>query len=335
MAVFTEVGLDEASALLTRLGAGTLQSLQGIGAGIENTNYFATTTVDDADGAGPQTRTWVLTVFERLTFEQLPFYLQLMQHLAQRGLPVPEPRADAHGQLVHRLAGKPAALVNRLPGAHQLAPDLHHCTQLGHLLARMHLAVADFAPQQPNLRGLTWWTETAPQVLPFLSADQQALLRDELAFQQQLAASAAYASLPRGAVHADLFCDNVLFDGLPGHEKLTGAFDFYFAGTDTFGYDLAVCLNDWCLHPADGRLDEARADALLAGYTQERPLHPAEVRLLPALLRAAALRFWLSRLADWHLPRPAALLQPKDPGHFERVLRGRIAAPWHPTLPTP
>ena len=151
-------------------------------------------------------------------------------------------------------------------------------------------------------------------------------------FQQVVAASPAHAALPRGAVHADLFCDNVLFDGLPGHEKLTGCFDFYFAGTDTFAYDLAVCLNDWCLDADDASLDESRAQALLAAYQQHRPLSTAEARLMPAMLRAAALRFWLSRLADWFLPRDAALLQPKDPAHFERILRSRIAKPWHPPL---
>jgi homoserine kinase type II len=156
------------------------------------------------------------------------------------------------------------------------------------------------------------------------------LLDDEMVFQQHLATSPAYSALPRGAVHADLFCDNVLFDGLPGHEKLTGAFDFYFAGIDTFVYDLAVCLNDWCLNADDASLDEARAQSLVRAYEQTRPLSAGEQRLLPALLRAAALRFWLSRLGDWHLPREAALLNPKDPGHFERVLRARIAMPWHP-----
>ena len=319
MAVFTDVTPAEAGALTQRLGAGALLRLEGIGAGIENSNFFVTTDRGD----------WVLTLFERLTAAQLPYYLRLMQHLAQRGLPVPEPRADAGGQILHQVAGKPAALVNRLPGAHRLAPDLHHCTQLGSLLARMHLAVADFALQQPNLRGRAWWQQIAPQVRPHLTAVQQQLLDDELAFQQQVAASPAFAALPQGAVHADLFCDNVLFDGLPGHEKLTGAFDFYFAGTDSFGYDLAVCLNDWCLNADDASLDEARAQALVQAYEAHRPLSATEHRLLPALLRAAALRFWLSRLGDWHLPRPAALLQPKDPGHFERVLRARIALPWH------
>ena len=319
MAVFTAVTPAEAGALTERLGAGSVLRLQGIGAGIENTNYFVTTSRGE----------WVLTLFERLTAAQLPYYLRLMQHLAQRGLPVPEPRADASGQILHQVAGKPAALVTRLPGHHQLAPDLHHCAQLATLLARLHLAVADFPLQQPNLRGRDWWASIAPAVHPHLRPSQQQLLDDELAFQQQVAASPAYAALPQGAVHADLFCDNVLFDGLPGHEKLTGAFDFYFAGTDSFGYDLAVCLNDWCLDAADAGLDEARAQALVQAYEAQRPLDAAEHRLLPALLRAAALRFWLSRLGDWHLPRPAALLQPKDPGHFERVLRARIATPWH------
>ena len=322
MAVFTEVLPAEAGALAARLGVGELLRLQGIPAGIENTNYFVSTTGGE----------WVLTVFERLTAEQLPFYLGLMQHLARRGLPVPEPRADATGQLLHQIDGKPAALVSRLPGHHQLAPDLHHCAQLGQLLARLHGAVADFPLQQPNLRGLGWWLAMAPKLHPYLAPAQQNLLADEMAFQQQLAASPAYAALPCGAVHADLFCDNVLFDGLPGHEKLTGAFDFYFAGTDTFAYDLAVCLNDWCLNADDATLEEGRAQALVAAYQAVRPLATVEQRLLPALLRAAALRFWLSRLVDWHLPREATLLHPKNPSHFEHVLRARIATPWHPSL---
>ncbi len=320
MAVFTVVGLDEAQALAQRLDVGEVLKLTGIGAGIENTNYF----VDTRRGR------WVLTLFERLTAEQLPFYLGLMQHLARRGLPVPEPRADAQGRLLHHVAGKPAALVNALPGQHQLAPDLHHCRQLGRMLGQMHEAVLDFPLHQPNLRGLDWCESMGPQLMPHLTAPQQALLADELVFQRHLADSPTYPTLPRGAVHADLFCDNVLFEGLPGHEKLTGCLDFYFAGVDTFGYDLAVCLNDWCIDADSGRLDPDRAAGLVGAYEAVRPLQAAEARLLPGLMRAAALRFWLSRLGDWHLPRPADLLAPKDPAHFERVLRERIANPWHP-----
>lgn len=322
MAVYTEVTLEQAQALCSRLNLGQVQSLRGITGGIENTNYF----VDTERGE------FVLTVFERLSFAQLPFYLRLMQHLAQRGIPVPEPRADAGGEILHSLAGKPAAVVDKLRGASQLAPDVFHCEQVGAMLARMHLAGRDFPLKQPNLRGLPWWTETVPVVLPYLNASQAELIRSELAFQQQLAASAGYADLQAhhaGPIHADLFRDNVMFEGLPGREKLSGFFDFYFAGVDTWLFDLAVCLNDWCIDLASGALDETRASGFVAAYERERPLSGAEHRLLPAMLRAGALRFWLSRLWDFHLPRDAALLKPHDPSHFERVLRARIDKPWH------
>ncbi|HSW22671.1 MAG TPA: homoserine kinase [Burkholderiaceae bacterium] len=319
MAVFTELASHEVKAFVAHLHAGELIDLLPIGAGIENTNYFVTTST------GP----WVLTVFERLTREQLPFYLRLMQHLARRALPVPEPRASKAGELVHSLRGKPAALCTRLPGRHIDAPAAVHNAELGRVLAGLHAAAADFSPAQPNLRGLAWWQVTAPRVRPFLDDDAALLLDEEMAFQQQLAASAAYAGLPRAAVHADLFRDNVLFDG-DHHEHLSGCVDFYFAGVDTLLFDLAVCVNDWCLADDSGRIDEARAAALLGAYGERRALSAAEHRLFPALLRAAALRFWLSRLADRHLPREAALLQPKDPRHFERLLRERVAQPWHP-----
>ncbi len=320
MAVFTELAFDEVRAWLLRLDVGDLTGLEGVSSGIENTNYF----VDTSQGR------WVLTVFERLGFEQLPFYLRLMQHLARHGLPVPEPRADAGGEIMHRLRGKPAALCTRLAGRHVELPTLAHCAQLGGTLARLHGAAADFGMQQPNLRGLLWWRETAPRVRPYLDADACALLDEELRFQEQLAASAAYAGLPRAAVHADLFRDNVLFDSADQRDVLTGCVDFYFAGVDTLLFDLAVCLNDWCIDADSGRIDETRATALMLAYQRQRVLTAAEHRLLPALLRAAALRFWLSRLADLHLPRDAAIVAPKDPHHFERLLRERIAQPWHP-----
>jgi homoserine kinase type II len=319
VAVFTFVAESEAQTLLERLKLGRLQALTGIQSGIENSNFFL-----DCDGGR-----FVLTLFERLSFEQLPFYLGLMQHLAHKGLPVPAPQADSEGQTLFSIAGKPAALVSRLRGGHQLAPDVFHCEQLGHTLARMHMAVADFPLQQPNLRGLPWWQQASREVLPHLPPELGALLRDELHFQTELAASSAGQELPRGAIHADLFRDNAMFEGLPGREQLCGVFDFYFAGVDSFLFDLAVCLNDWCIDLASGRLIEARAQALVAAYETVRPLSGTEHRLLPALLRAAALRFWLSRLHDWHLPRDASLLKPHDPTHFERVLRQRRANAFH------
>ncbi len=318
MAVYTEVGFDDAAALLQRLALPPLQGLRGIESGIENTNYFVSTASSE----------WVLTLFERLQPAQLPFYLGLLQHLARRGICVPEPRADAGGALLHQVCAKPAALVTRLHGTHQEAPSARHCEQLGVELARMHLAAQDFALRQPHLRGLPWCNETAPVVLPHLSAEHAALLQHELSFQNQLAASPAGASLPQGIIHADLFRDNVMFEG----DRLSGLFDFFFAGVDAWLFDVAVCLNDWCVDPANGHQVDERAQALVAAYHGARPLAAAEVRLMPALLRAAALRFWLSRLWDAHLPRGAALLQPKDPGHFERVLRHRIEQPWHPNL---
>ncbi len=333
MAVFTEVGLEEAGALLQRLGLGELRELRGIEGGIENTNYFATT--DQGE--------YVLTLFERLGFDQLPYYLCLMRHLADRGLPVPAPAADptvpppdghaleipanAPCELLHTVAGKPAAVVRRLPGHSALKPTAAHCAQVGSTLARMHLAARDFPRIQPNLRGLRWWNETVPVVLPYIDESQAALLRGELAYQNHVAASSTYAALPRGPIHADLFRDNAMFADDSDEPLLTGVFDFYFAGTDTWLFDLAVCLNDWAIDLSTGEPDAERSAALLAAYGTVRHLNAAERALLPAMLRAAALRFWISRLWDFHLPREASMLTPHDPTHFERVLRQRVQRP--------
>jgi homoserine kinase type II len=320
MAVFTEVPPAEAAALVARLNLGTLVSLTGCASGIENTNYFCDTT----------TGRYVLTLFERLSREQLPFYLHLMKHLADRGIPVPGPKADAAGEILHSLRGRPAALVDRLRGSHRLAPDAAHCATVGQMLARMHLAGHSYERVQPNLRGLAWWVETVPVVLPFLDAAQRELLASELAFQQQVAASSAHASLPRGPIHGDLFRDNVMFDATPDGDRLGGFFDFYFAGVDALLFDIGVCLNDWCIALDSGRLAEDRAAAFVQAYDAVRPLTGTELRLLPALMRGAALRFWISRLWDLHLPRDAAVLTAHDPTHFERVLRERVRDPWHP-----
>ncbi len=316
MAVYTEVPKEAAQELLHQLHLGELQALRGIEGGIENTNYFVTT----------HTGEWVLTLFERLTFEQLPFYLHLMKHLAQHGIPVPDPAADAGGRILHRVCDKPAAVVNRLRGHSVLAPQASHCAAVGAMLARMHLAGRDYERSQPNLRGLAWWNETVPVVLPYLQADQAALLRAELAYQNHVAASSACRALPGGPIHADLFRDNVLFE----NDALTGFFDFYFAGMDSWLFDIAVCMNDWCVDLSTGAHDTARAAALLHAYASVRPLSAAERQLLPAMARAGALRFWISRLWDYHLPREASMLKAHDPSHFERVLRERVAHPLRP-----
>ena len=313
MAVFTQVSDNEARELLRQLQLGELHALRGIEGGIENTNYFVT--CDEGE--------FVLTLFERLTAAQLPFYLHLMKHLAHKGIPVPDPRANKAGDILHTVCGKPAAVVNRLAGRSQLAPEAVHCAAVGGMLARMHLAGRDYDRQQPNLRGLPWWNETVPVVLPHIDPDQAALLRAELAYQNHIAASPAYAALPRGPVHADLFRDNVMFEGA----QLTGFFDFYFAGVDSFLFDLAVCLNDWCIDLPTGAHDAHRATAMIDAYQAVRALTAAERSLLPTLLRAGALRFWISRLWDYYLPREASMLTPHDPSHFERVLRQRARHP--------
>lgn len=315
MAVFTAVSLDDLHQWIKQFPLGRALALDGISSGIDNSNFFLTTERGEV----------VLTIFENLRFEQLPFYVQLMRHLAERGIPVPAPVPNANGELVVTLHGKPAIIVSRLSGASQMDPQPVHCAEVGRMLARMHLAGQDFELHQPNLRGLPWILATAPQVQPYLSDGEAALLREETAFQSAFAGGAVYAALPRGPVHADLFRNNVMFEG----ERLSGCFDFYFAGVDTWLFDVAVTVNDWCIDLATGKLDEARVRALLDAYHAARPFTQEEQEAWQPMLRAGALRFWLSRLYDLHLPRAAELLTPHDPTHFERILRERIerAAP--------
>lgn len=318
MAVFTAVTLDDLTQWIKQFPLGQARAIEGIASGIENSNFFLTTERGE----------YVLTIFENLDFEQLPFYVQLMRHLAQRGIPVPDPVPNERGDLVVPLCGKPAVIVSRLEGASQMDPQSVHCAEIGAMLARMHLAARDFALQQPNLRGLDWWLAAAPQVAPFLSPGNAALLSSEISFQQEFAGTDTYLRLPRGPVHADLFRNNVMFVG----ERLSGCFDFYFAGCDTWLFDIAVTVNDWCIDQASGLLDPARVTALTRAYHAERPFTAEERAAWQPMLRAAALRFWLSRLYDLHLPREAELLTPHDPTHFERILRERIAHP-APELP--
>jgi homoserine kinase type II len=311
MAVFTSVTLGDLGQWITQFPLGKAVALQGISSGIENSNFFLTTERGE----------FVLTIFENLGFEQLPFYVQLMRHLAERGVPVPAPVPNDRGELVVALHGKPAAIVSKLDGSSQMDPQPVHCSEVGTMLAKMHLAGRDFPLRQPNLRGLDWWSETVPKVLPFLDAGKAALLSSELAFQRDFAAGEVYAQLAQGPVHADLFRNNVMFVG----ERLSGCFDFYFAGWDSWLFDIAVTVNDWCIDLASGRLDDDRVRALTRAYHAVRPFTEAEAQAWQTMLRAAALRFWLSRLYDYYRPREAEMLTPHDPTHFERVLRERIA----------
>ena len=316
MAVFTSVSEQEAAAFIAPLALGKLTSLRGIPGGIENTNYFVTTDAGE----------FVLTLFERLSEAQLSFSLTLMRYLAGQGIPVPEPKANGNGQIVFQLNGKPACVVTKLDGRHCHEPALIHCEQVGDMLARMHEAGSDVLLEHGNSRGYDWWVQAAGQVAPLLGRERRDILIDELRFQQTLVDDCAYRALPRGPVHGDLFRDNVLFSGAgcsgdsSGVETLTGFFDFYFACTDVLIFDVAVCLNDWCIDRQSGALLPAAATAFVKAYERVRPLTSPERRSLPVALRAAALRFWLSRLVDLHFPRDFAMLQPHDPEHFFRVL---------------
>jgi len=317
MSVYTTVTAEELSAWLMRYALGAVHAFEPIAAGIENTNYFVT-----ADKGR-----YVLTLYERLPPEELPFYLNLMAHLARAGVCAPAPEPDRTGALWSFLNGKPAGLVARLDGATVEHPDSAHCAAAGDILARMHLAVATYRGRLTNRRGSAWWRQAARAVRPFLSAEQNALIASEIKFQARL----TRMKLPRGAIHGDFFCDNVLFvDG-----TVSGVIDFGFAATDALSYDLAIAVNDWCTiveGERPGALDPARVDAMTGAYARVRPLSADERAAWPVLLRAAALRFWLSRLYDLHLPRSGELTHAHDPAPFERILRDRAAATPRPEV---
>jgi len=313
MAVFTPVTLDDAQEFLTRYNLGELVSLRGITAGIENSNFFLTTTRGE----------YVLTLFEVLSAQELPFYIELMHHLASRGMAVPEPQTLRDGSRLTYLNGKPATLVTRLAGGYEPAPGARHCALAATAMARVHLAARDFPIVQPNLRGLSWWCSTAPKVLPYLDPAQAALLDEVLAEQERLAATSAWQTLPSGPAHCDLFRDNALFAGTSDEPRMGGIIDFYFAGCDAWLFDVAVSVNDWCVERPSGALLPELVHAWLDAYATVRPFTEAERAAWPAMLRGAALRFWLSRLYDFYLPRPAQSLKAHDPRQFERILLAR------------
>jgi homoserine kinase type II len=258
----------------------------------------------------------VLTLLEKLQPRELPFYLNLMAHLSSHGVACPRPIANLDNELLGTLNGKPAALVSFLPGKDLTDPRPDHCAQVGDLLADMHLAGKTYRLRMENPRGPKWWRAVMPEIVPFLPAEETALLREEVRFQSLQRRT----ELPRGVIHADLFRDNILFEA----DRVAGVIDFYFACTDTLLYDIAIAVNDWCMEK-DGRLDPVRAAALLEAYAGRRAFTAVERAAWPAMLRAAALRFWVSRLYDFHLPRPGELTHAKDPGHFRRILASHIA----------
>lgn len=304
MSVFTAVSAEELSNFLGQYRVGDLIDYSGIAEGIENTNFFVRTT----------TNRFVLTLFERTPAKDLPFFLSVMERLSDAGLPSAAPVHRRDGEVLGTLNGRPACLVARLSGGGVVVPNALQVAQLGAVMGQMHLALAEFPQSRPSDRGLAWMHAVADELGDKLPAEERELLDDELRIQD----AADWDSLPAGVIHADLFRDNALFD----EDRLTGLIDFYYACDGAWIYDLAVSFNDWVLnagHPADGAIGRA----LLQAYQQARPLLPPERALWSVALRRASLRFWLSRLQDWHFPRGGELTYRKDPGDFERLLR------WH------
>ena len=312
MSVFTTLTLAEAQMFLRDFAIGEIVALKGIAAGITNTNYFVLT----ADSK------YVLTIFEENQMEDLPYFVDLMTHLAQKNVLCPNPIFDKNGVSLHALKGKPVLMVSCLRGTDIEAPSVDQCAQVGRALAQMHLAGQDFKHKSHNLRGADWRIATAEKVLDKLSKGDQNLLNQIMDFQAKFDVS----TLPHGVIHGDLFCDNVLFDG----EKLGGFIDFYYACDDVLALDVAVAVNDWCL-AENGEFDESKLNAFMQAYSEIRPFNAAEQQAWQGLLCIAALRFWLSRLYDWHFPLAGELTHKKDPNHFIQILlrRGVPAATQH------
>lgn len=309
MSVYTTIERDELEDFLTNYSVGELADYSGISDGIENTNYFVDTQNDE-------NQRYVLTIFEHHTFEEMRYYLNLMHHLADHGVPSANPVADNKGKYLRELKDKPAALVERLAGKSIRETTISHCEQIGAAMGKMHAAGLSFDAHQANPRGPTWCRQTAETLQEKLPEAELQLLNNEIVFQKSM----RNAQLPRGVVHADLFRDNSLWDG----EHLSGIIDFYYACDDALLYDLAVTVNDWCCLD-DYSLDREKVVALLKGYHQYRPLQDVEQEYWPAMLRAGALRFWLSRLYDKHFPRPGELVHTKNPDEFKAILSDRVS----------
>jgi len=306
MAVYTTVGEAELARFLAAYDLGEVLALVGIREGVENTNYRLETSLGR----------FILTIYEkRVDPADLPFFLGLMTHVAERGLPCPLPVRNREGAVLGRLAGKPAAIVSYLEGKSVRRIEPVHCAAVGGALAALHLAGRGFPLHRPNALGPSGWRQLVAASRERASEVAEGLA-GELEAELEALARAWPRGLPEGVIHADLFPDNVFFEA----ERVSGLIDFYFACDDLLAYDLAICLNAWCFE-SDGAFNVTKARALLTGYRARRPLAPGEVEALPVLARGAALRFLATRLYDWLHRVPGALVKPKDPLEYLKKLR--------------
>ncbi|MBL8510275.1 MAG: homoserine kinase [Betaproteobacteria bacterium] len=312
MSVFTPVSFEDACTLIARYDLGDCTELEPIAAGVENSNFFLSTTRGR----------YVLTVFEKIPRADLDFYMGLMLHLHQRGIPCAAPLVDRSGAILQTLHNKPVALVTRLNGSDINRPTAEDCFAIGAALADMHLAAQTFTQPMHNWRGLSWWQQHTARLRPHLTERENALLAAEIAYQ----ANFDQLSLPRGIIHGDLFRDNVLWDQRD-KAAVPQMIDFYFACHEQLLLDLAITANDWCLDFAcypEAAMQPELLNALIQGYNRKRPLTSEERAAWPQMLRAAALRTWLGRLDYHHFPRDSAseftLTHPKDHPFSERLL---------------
>ena len=306
MAVYTDVTAEDLAEFLSSYAIGDVLSYKGIAEGVENSNYLLHTS------AGY----YFLTLYEkRVAVKDLPFFLGLMAHLAKHGISCPQPVVNTSGEALGTLAGRPAAIIDFLEGVWPRRPNAVHCAAVGQVLAKMHLAGADFSMKRPNALSVSGWRPLFDQAASRADSVQHGL-RDLLSAELDHVEKAWPKSLPQGVIHADAFPDNVLFLG----DKLSGLIDFYFACNDALAYDVAISLNAWCFE-IDHSFNVTKARAFLNAYTRERKLSAAEQEALPLLARGASIRFLLTRLVDWLNVPPGALVKPKDPLEYVRKLR--------------
>jgi homoserine kinase type II len=310
MAVYTDLAFDDLGPLLAEYDIGAPKSFKGIAEGVENSNFLL-----HADRGA-----YILTLYEkRVSAGDLPFFLDLLEHLASRGIACPQPVRTRAGAQSTTLKDRPAALLTFLEGVSLSRPRAGHCAAAGAALAALHAATGDFAPRRTNALSLPGWRRLAKAVLPHADTVEDGLA-ELIATELEGLEDGWPADLPSGIIHADLFPDNVLFVG----SNVSGLIDFYFACDDFYAYDLAVMLNAWCFEPG-GRFSRAKSQSLIGAYCRHRQLSAREIAALPMLARGAALRFLLTRLQDWLDRDPRVLVRPKDPREFSARLRFHAA----------